>query len=219
MKVRCAASAVSVVALVCVPMACVLPPTDIGDDGSSESIGYRVSLTTRRGGVVNLYLLDTDNNGRRELPLPEGVDATRGFDLDIVNEVTYSVVDGLLGPDAPAPFIRGPLFEYSLHYHFDIAYDNGQSLRIGILEDVAPFERLLEAACPENITGSVSIDAGFLSLDIFPVFRERVINEQFDLLADVGSATTEDICNSVVRIRLFVDDAGLPDVSVTVESE
>lgn len=159
-------------------------------------------------------LPDLDNDGFGDLPVPEGIDASRVIQIDIESELTkQQLIDSLGSSSGLPPQFAGLISTIQINIRFDItlSYENGEEVEHTESETLRPFRIRLEAACPQNIlvTVTVSITAPLVgNLEIFPP-------ENFTFVQG-GENSFE--CDTVLRASATFDgETGQPVFDVSFE--
>ncbi len=150
---------------------------------------------------------DRDQNGRADLVDPSFVDVSRALAIDIISEITPDQAHTLLGQFVPPD-------EPELWFSLALWYDEGRIFRRSGFECLGPFERRLEAPCPNNVTGSVRIRP---AVSFAPAPEFLVLDTDFDAMEATGGAPLSSSCDSVLRVRVFINNDGDAEVGVTVE--
>jgi hypothetical protein len=161
-------------------------------------------------------LPDLDNDGFDDLPVPEGVDDSRGIQIDIVNELTkQQFTDSLASSaDFPPQFV-GLINTIQINIRFDItlSYENGEEVEHTESETLRPFGIQLEAACPQDILVKVTV-----SITAPLVGNVPVVEESFTFVQGGEGGENSFECDTVLRASATFDgETGQPVFDVSFD--
>jgi hypothetical protein len=158
-------------------------------------------------------LSDLDNDGFGDLPVPEGVDASRSIQIDVVSTLTKQQLTDYLSSSAGLPpQFAGLISVVQINIRFDITltYENGEKVEHTESEALEPFGIQLEAACPQDILVKVTVSITAPLVGNFEVFAENFAFVQ-------GGANSFE-CDTVLRASATFDvETGQPVFNVTFD--
>lgn len=153
-------------------------------------------------------LVDADNDGFADITPPNGVafdDATNAKVL-----LTNSIGVDDIGPLAQQQGIDPALLNFvdiEVNIVMTLAYEGFENLVLRQSQDLEPFERAMEAACPDQVLVNVNVVANAPIVgpqDVFSGEFEQTQGEDFQ-------------CGDTISVETFINDAGFPNVDVSAQ--
>ncbi len=163
-------------------------------------------VSTPTGDLDNLTD-DTNNNGYFDVDPPDGVEF---LTLDNVNIGLVNLIDQSdVGSIAAAYGIDPSLLNLvTIVASFDVTLDYGAGITdtLSESEEVKPFEKKFEIACPDSVSVHASVVANV------PFVGPQLITE-FDVDLTEG---VEYECGQTIEVEIYMDEAGNPATNLDV---
>lgn len=159
-------------------------------------------------GDLDALTEDTNNNGFLDVAPPDGVEflTVDNVKVRLVNTVAAGDLGTLAAQYGVDPALLS-LVTIVADIDIDLDYGGGISDTLTQSEQIEPFDRKFEIACPENVAVAVNVVA-----NVPVVGPQQVTDFNVDL-----SSGVEYECGQTIQVEVFVNDSGNPDVAVTVE--
>ena len=159
-------------------------------------------------GGIDYLVLDENENGFPDVPVPEGVEVeeTGTVNVHLANTISQEDVAALVKDfiDVEADLLD--LVDITLNMTITLSYDGGITDVLEDSEPFVPFEKLFEVACPNVANVAVEVVAEI------PFVGPQTL-EEFD--ADLTQGV-EFECGQTLEVEAFTNDNGFPDITVTV---
>lgn len=151
-------------------------------------------------------LVDADNDGFVDIAPPDGVTANEATNAKVVLSNSIGTED--IGPLAQQQGIDPSLLNLvaiEVDIVMTLNYDGFESLVLRQTQDLEPFDRAMEAACPDSVVVDVTVVAKVPFIgdqEVFSGTFEQVQGVQYE-------------CGETITVETLIDDSGLPAVNVT----
>lgn len=153
-------------------------------------------------------LVDTDENGFVEITPPVGVDLDEATNAKVV--LTNSIGAEDIGPLAQQQGIDPALLSFvdiEVEIVMTLDYDGFENLVLRQTQELEPFERAMEAACPDQVMVDVNVVANAPIVgpqDVFSGQFEQTQGQDYQ-------------CGDTISVETFINDAGFPNVDVSAD--
>ena len=159
-------------------------------------------------GDIDYLILDENENGFPDVPVPEGVEVEEigTVNVHLANTIAQEDVAALVEDfiDVEADLLN--LVEITLNMTVTLSYDDGITDVLEDSETFVPFDKRFEVACPNVAHVAVEVVAEI------PFAGPQTL-EEFE--ADLTEGL-EFECGQTLEVEAFTNDNGFPDITVTV---
>jgi len=163
------------------------------------------------GGVLDRLgtLPDENGNGYPDIPTPDGVEGGGRIAVELINELTFAAAQKLANVSIPGSV--SDVVDIRLHIALDMAYEGGVTNRVAGSRPLDPFNIIAETACPESISVRVTVVAAI------PLIGEQTLAILGPYDFQRGALGTGYPCDSVIALRVYMDENGEPALDWLVE--
>jgi len=153
-------------------------------------------------------LVDGDNDGFVDINPPEGVtfDDTSNAKVLLTNSIGVADIGPLAEQQGLDPALLN-FVDIEVNIVMTLSYAGFEDLVLRQSQKLEPFERAMEAACPDQVLVDVNVvaNAPFVGpQDVFSGQFEQTQGEDY-------------VCGDTIAVETFINDAGFPNVDVSAE--
>jgi hypothetical protein len=153
---------------------------------------------------------DTDGDTFVEVPATAGVDSSREVAVAIDNDVTRTQAISLARTNVP-DFVTDSI-GLSATVLVKMTYADGKEQQLRGSRSIGPFELSFEVACPEVVEVHVNVVA-----DI-PIVGRTTVQTFGPFNFGKGTDAGQFQCDTLIRVRSFIDENGQPKATAAVEA-